>query len=1066
MSKGKAQAKKKVDTSLSRPIRENKKSPINDFRGSNEFFQQVINSLEEYAVFTTDEDGNVNSWNHGAKRLLGFSENEIIGKNSLIFFTPEDIQNNQHEKEFETARRRGSALDERWHVRKDGTRFWGTGIVFPLKDKGGKLQGFTKIMRNLTGRKQAEEFHKMHSSVLDSMLEGVSVSDENGIIVYTNPSEDKIFGYNSGELLGKHVTIQNDYPPEENKHIVGEVGKHLKRIGHWEGEWKNRKKDGTSFITSARITTIELSGIKYYVCVQSDVTEQRKALASLRVSEERYRLVVDNSHELINLLDMEGNFIYVNPAHEKILGYSSGELLKRNAFEFVHSEDIRHAKEEFLKAITTGLGLAKIHYLHKDGHYVALEGSGTRILDEKGKPVMIVAIFRDITERERLEDRNNFLEKVSNKLVVSFEDDITLQEISKLIVPYLADYCRIAIIDKDNGIKEITVNHSNPKKVALAKNLYMSYKDRPETTHGIQKILQSGQPEMIEKITDKLLGSFQHNSKLIKNIRQIGLRSYMGVPLIARGQVIGAITFSSIKNNRYYTKSDLKFAEELAHRIALSLDNVRLFRDAQDEIKERTRVEEDLRQSEEQYRRLIDNSPLPLVIHSQGIITYLNRAGAKLIGADHPLDLIGKNIFHYIHPDYRDLVQKRIERLYKEKNHRPNSVQEKFIRIDGEIIDVEISSLLVNYKGKPAIQTIGRDITESKKAENALRASESKFRRIFESNMFGMAFSDESGRIADANDYFLHLLGYTKNDIKKGLLWESLVHPDYRQIRNKALEGIDTIGISPAFEIECLRKDKSRVPILIGAALVDSSTPQIASYVLDITDRKKLEQRKDDFVALASHELKTPLTSLKIFAQILEKRFMKNNDIDSARLVEKMDVQLTKLNDLITGLLDVSRVQKGKLEYRKDKFVVHELLTETVESIQMITATHRILADGNKKQVIAGDRDRIGQVLTNLINNAIKYSPNSDKIVVRSVKQKGYIKIIVKDFGVGIPKREQKKIFDRFFRATNPTLQSFPGLGLGLYISKEIIERHNGKIWVESEEGKGSTFYITLPIAN
>jgi PAS domain S-box-containing protein len=232
----------------------------------------------------------------------------------------------------------------------------------------------------------------------------------------------------------------------------------------------------------------------------------------------------------------------------------------------------------------------------------------------------------------------------------------------------------------------------------------------------------------------------------------------------------------------------------------------------------------------------------------------------------------------------------------------------------------------------------------------------------------------------------------------------------------------------------------------------------------DITEMKKLEQRKDDFIALASHELKTPLTSLKIFTQVLPQYLQKQGDKTIVKHLATMDKQISKLTELVNGLLDVARVQSGKLTYKKEKFVMKRLVKEVIEHIQRITTTHAIIFEGTPVQKVLADRERIGQVLTNLINNAVKYSPVGTEIIISMKETAGSLLVSVQDFGIGIPDKEREKIFERFFQASDPVKQTYPGLGLGLHISKEIIERHQGKIWVESNGGKGSIFYFTLPL--
>lgn len=227
----------------------------------------------------------------------------------------------------------------------------------------------------------------------------------------------------------------------------------------------------------------------------------------------------------------------------------------------------------------------------------------------------------------------------------------------------------------------------------------------------------------------------------------------------------------------------------------------------------------------------------------------------------------------------------------------------------------------------------------------------------------------------------------------------------------------------------------------------------------------ELMHRKDDFLSIASHELKTPVTSLKAYTQLLQMNAKTNLENQKDAMLSKMDMQIDKLTMLITDLLDTSKMQNGKLIYNKHFFQLDDLVKEVVEEIQATSATHTIVIEKNNSLRLCADRERIGQVLSNLLSNAVKYSSNSKKIIVNLDDKNGMAICSVQDFGNGIIKEQQDKIFERFYRVTGKNMHTFPGLGLGLYIAKEIVERHDGKIWFESEEGKGSIFYFSLPVA-
>lgn len=233
----------------------------------------------------------------------------------------------------------------------------------------------------------------------------------------------------------------------------------------------------------------------------------------------------------------------------------------------------------------------------------------------------------------------------------------------------------------------------------------------------------------------------------------------------------------------------------------------------------------------------------------------------------------------------------------------------------------------------------------------------------------------------------------------------------------------------------------------------------------DVERRIELDRVKDEFLSMASHELKTPVTSLKAFTQVLQMTFEKEQHHIAVNLLSKMNKQIDKLNRLIVDILDITKVEKGELKFDEDDFDFNKLAEEIAEELQRTTDSHKIKLQLGETKIIKGDRNRIGQVITNLISNALKYSPNADEIIITSSVDENEIKFCVKDFGIGIPDDEQANIFNRFYRAHGKDKQStFPGLGLGLFISSEIIKKHSGTISFTSVEGEGSEFCFSLPV--
>ena len=231
----------------------------------------------------------------------------------------------------------------------------------------------------------------------------------------------------------------------------------------------------------------------------------------------------------------------------------------------------------------------------------------------------------------------------------------------------------------------------------------------------------------------------------------------------------------------------------------------------------------------------------------------------------------------------------------------------------------------------------------------------------------------------------------------------------------------------------------------------------------EIEFRKEAERKKDEFISIASHELKTPMTSIKGYIQLLE-RSLNKEDLETTRIrLHKVQNQVEKLNLLVADLLDISKIESGKLKFNKKYFSFDKILDHVIEIMQQANPEVKFIKKGGIDTEIFGDEMRIEQVIINFMTNAIKYAPDSDEVHLTAERRGDEIYFSVRDFGIGMAKEHQQQIFDKFYRVEE-TSERFQGLGIGLYICQEIIERHEGKIGVNSEPDEGSEFYFTIPL--
>jgi two-component system, OmpR family, sensor histidine kinase VicK len=235
--------------------------------------------------------------------------------------------------------------------------------------------------------------------------------------------------------------------------------------------------------------------------------------------------------------------------------------------------------------------------------------------------------------------------------------------------------------------------------------------------------------------------------------------------------------------------------------------------------------------------------------------------------------------------------------------------------------------------------------------------------------------------------------------------------------------------------------------------------------IVDITESKRDELRKNDFIAMASHELKTPLTSLKAYLQLLEAKLPTNTDPFISNALSKSVNQVNKMTTLVHSFLDISKLEPGKLQLRKQTFDISRLIDEVIAESRTISNTHTLQFEGHNIIFVSGDREKIGQVIGNFISNAIKYSPKGTTVTLSTKIIHDNIEVSVKDEGVGVKAKDKDKIFQRYYRVNEEQMKHVAGFGIGLYLSSEIIQRHRGKIGVRSTESKGSTFYFSLPLS-
>jgi PAS domain S-box-containing protein len=361
---------------------------------------------------------------------------------------------------------------------------------------------------------------------------------------------------------------------------------------------------------------------------------------------------------------------------------------------------------------------------------------------------------------------------------------------------------------------------------------------------------------------------------------------------------------------------------------------------------------------------------------------------------------------------------------------------------------------------------IARDISAQKKSEDLLRRSEERFRMLANFSPQFIWTADAEGNFTYFNLAMYEYSGLSFNEIKKDG-WLKMIHPDDRD--ENILKWAHSVATGDIFFMEHrFQKHNGEYRWQLSRALPQKdSNGKIELWVgssTDINEMKELESQKDYFISMASHELKTPVTSIKGYIQILQAMSANSENDFLVNSLNIIDKQIVKLTNLISDLLDLSKIKTGKLSLNKRHFPINKLLQEIVDEMKHIHPNYSIIFLPKEDTLVYGDESRIGQVLINLLTNAIKYSPNITEIKVKCIIEQEQVTVSVEDCGIGISKEDQDKVFERFYRVIGKNEKTFPGFGIGLFIAADIIQRHNGKIGVASIPGKGSTFHFSLPL--
>ena len=443
---------------------------------------------------------------------------------------------------------------------------------------------------------------------------------------------------------------------------------------------------------------------------------------------------------------------------------------------------------------------------------------------------------------------------------------------------------------------------------------------------------------------------------------------------------------------------------------------------------------------------------------------YCSKECREVYGIPEGIEPSYEQFAEHIFQEDREYVETAIQNALDPWGNGNYELSYRIIRFDtGETRWIKAQGK-VYFEDKRATRFIGTvvDIHELKEAEE----KSAKLAAIIETSHDAIVSKTLDGTITSWNESAQRVFGYTAEEMIGESIYK-LIPPDRHDEEPQILSTITRGERINHFETKRLTKDGHLIDVSVTVSPVKNKAGRIigvSKIARDITEKKLDEARKNDFIGMVSHELKTPLTSLTAILQVANAKVKGSSDSFMPGAMERANQQARRMGAMINGFLNISRLESGKIDIHKQEFNLHELIAEVVNEYEMTSTRNVIDVNDCDDVTINADRDKIASVLSNLIGNAIKYSPKAAGIKVRCKLCEEQAIISVGDNGLGIAEQDLPKIFERYYRVETQDTRHIAGFGIGLYLSAEIVQRHKGRIWAESELGKGSTFYFALPL--
>ena len=998
-------------------------------------FALLVSSVKDYAIFLLDKDGKVESWNSGAEHIKGYAAKEIIGKSMEVFYTAEELANNEPKENLKKALRYGHYECEGYRVRKDGSLFYADVSFTALLDDEGKLYGYAKVTRDITEKRKTEERMRFLALIADNILDPVISADNEFKITRWNEAAEKLFEWKSDEVTGKvtNEVLRVEHPYQTREEILQAFSKR----GYWQGEVIYYTKSGKAlnvFVTVSQMKDANGNSTGSLVLAR-DITDRKNAeIALSRLNAELEERVADRTEALrkseafnvgilnslsshIAVLDSSGDIVTVNKSWKRFaIENGDASLIATGVGNNYYDVCSKSAMENVSDAESALEGIKDVFDEKTDSFYLEYpchsptekRWFALRVAKFENKEPLVVISHQDISQRKKAEKQIEETLDEKNSILESIGDAFFAVD-KKWTVTY---WNRVA--ERDLAMSKTDV---------VGKNLWDVFTDS------------------IDSI------SYKKYYRALETGHIVHFEDYY--PALNRWYEISA----------YPSENGLSV----------------FFKD----VTEKKIAAEKIKESEYRYRSLIEQASDSIFIFNAASVKYMdiNPAGSLLTGytREEFLKLSPKDLSLEEYPEASALNKDDLKKC------KPINYERRLKRKDGTTVEVEVSAKMMD---DDKVVIFARDITERKRTAEKIIESEKLYRSIYENTGEAILFTKPDGSILSANGIACKIFERTEEEIcrlgRNGLvnLNDQRVVPDLIERENSGLL---------RSEWTFLKKDGSLFPGEVSSTLFKNSEGEerTITIIRDITERKNVEdkirninmelerkvlQRTEQLQAAnsemeafsysVSHDLRAPLRGIIGFTTILEEDYVSQLDDEARRVTAVIKSNTAKMGNLIDDLLAFSRMGRKTVE---------KTTIDTGELVKEIVAEFENKSKGKVDWQIASlpnsiaDITTIKQVWVNLISNAVKYSGKRDqpKIEIGSKKDHHATIFFVKDNGVGFDEKYKQKLFKVFQRLHSAA--EFEGTGVGLAIVEKIISKHGGNVWAEAELNKGACFYFSLP---